>query len=402
MRILSVTASYYPFLEFGGPPVKVKALAEGLVRRGHQVTVLTPDWGLAERISAEALPGTAERSPLGWEYEQNGVHAVYLPAGLRYRSLTWNPAIHRFSRSKLQQFSVAHIFGLYDLLGIAVAAHCRAARIPYVVEPIGMFRPIVRSVWAKRIYHTLWGRKMLNGAAALIATSEREAQELRAGGFPADRVMLRRNGVEVPGVLPARGEFRRKFGISTEAKVVLYLGRLSKKKSPELLLRAFSQLEKKRSEGLKLVYAGPDSERLSRSLQQEASELGLGGDVVFAGPVYRDQKWMAYRDADIFVLPSQNENFGNSAAEAIACGLPAIVTEHCGIAPFVGEAALVVRHDVESVFTALQRILSDAELACRMRTAGARVATQLGWEEPLRDLERLYQTLAARRTTSAK
>jgi hypothetical protein len=123
MRILSVTETYAPFLEFGGPPVKVRALAQGLAGRGHQVTVLTADWGVEARMSA-ADAANAERGPFGWTRAENGVTAIYLPTWLKYRSVTWNPAVKRFCRTGLQEFDIAHIYGLYDSLGPAVAAAC--------------------------------------------------------------------------------------------------------------------------------------------------------------------------------------------------------------------------------------------------------------------------------------
>jgi len=117
MRILSVTQSYAPFYEFGGPPVKVEALANGLTERGHAVTVLTADWGFESRVVSGKNLGDAKRSAFGWTSEVNGVHSVYLPTWLRYRAATWNPAIARFCQERLGDFDVVHIFGLYDLLG---------------------------------------------------------------------------------------------------------------------------------------------------------------------------------------------------------------------------------------------------------------------------------------------
>src|SRR5713101_4696448 len=86
MRILNVTETYAPFLEFGGPPVKVRALCEGLGRRGHQATVLTADWGLEKKMQTQEGKIAAERSPFGWRREENGVQAIYLPTWMRYRA----------------------------------------------------------------------------------------------------------------------------------------------------------------------------------------------------------------------------------------------------------------------------------------------------------------------------
>jgi glycosyltransferase involved in cell wall biosynthesis len=372
--------------------VKVRALAEGLARNGHPVTVLTADWGLEKRAAATGGENLADRSPFGWRRRENGVEAIYLPSWLHYRQVSWNPAVKRYCRARLEQFDVAHIFGLYDLLGPAVAAACRRRAIPYVVEPIGMFLPIVRNFRLKRVYHRLWGTRMLEGASAVVATSEQEMEELTAGGLSRAKVVTRRNGVEAPESWPERGVFRKKLGIPAEAKVALFLGRLSAKKSPDLLLRAFAEVLKQRpGMPLRLVFAGPDLGRVEARLVEMAAALDVRQEVQFAGPQFGQDKWAAYRDADVFVLPSRNENFGNTAAEAVAAGTPVVVTEQCGIAPLLrNQAGMVVSHDEHHLADALSRILTDAELRGHLQAGCAKVTLDLGWGEPVREMERLY------------
>jgi glycosyltransferase involved in cell wall biosynthesis len=397
MRILNVTETYAPFLEFGGPPVKVRALSEGLARRGHQVTVLTADWGLEKRLQTSEEKNTADRSPFGWRRRENCVEAIYLPTWLRYRRVSWNPAVKRYCRAWMQKFDIVHIFGLYDLLGPAVAAACRARALPYVVEPIGMFIPIVRSFWLKRMYHFALGGRMLQGASSVVATSDQEIEEIVAGGIARAKVVLRRNGVEAPDSWPERGTFRRAHGISPDSRLVLFLGRMSTKKSPDLLLKAAAELLK-RPAGipLKVVFAGPDEGGVIAGLEQMSSQMGIRKSVEFAGPVFGPAKWAAYRDADVFVLPSQNENFGNTAAEAVAAGTPVIVTEQCGIAPLLaGEAGLVVPHEAGALSEALSRVLGDAKLRGHLVAGCAKVTLRLGWEDPVREMESLYATLVS-------
>lgn len=395
MRILNVTQSYAPFFEFGGPPAKVRALAKGLAQRGHSVTVLTADWGIEKRIPAAEL-AKAVRSPFGWRLEENGVQAIYLPTWMRYRALSWNPAVNRYCRARLQNFDVVHIFGLYDLLGPAVAAACRERGLQYVIEPIGMFVPIVRNLLLKQMYHVALGRKMFAGAKAVVATSEQEIQELAAGNLPQEKIVLRRNGVEAPPAFPQPGTFRAKHGISNNAKVILFLGRLSSKKSPELLLQAFAALPEQIAERrVELVFAGPDESGMKARLEELAAQLGVRARVHFPGAIFGEEKWAAYRDADVFVLPSQNENFGNTAAEAVAAGTPVIVTRDCGIAPLLADrAGFSVAHDAGAIREALEKILSNAELYARFVAECANVTSELGWEEPVREMEALYGTLA--------
>lgn len=402
MRILSVTESYAPFLEFGGPPVKVRALARGLAGNGHQVTVLTADWGLEARLKASEIFG-AVRGPFGWSHTEKGVTAIYLPTWLRYRSLTWNPAVRRFCREALLDFDVAHIYGLYDFLGPAVGDACAKRKIPYVLEPIGMYVPIVRNLRLKRIYHAMFGRRLFEDAGAIVATSEQEVEELASGGVARAKIVLRRNGVETPATWPATGTFRQRLGISREAKVVLFLGRLSEKKSPDLLLEAFVSLSQTTGEkNLHLVFAGPD-EGMKFRLTQMAAQLGVSSQVHFTGAIFGEAKWAAYRDADVFVLPSQNENFGNTAAESAAAGTPMVVTEQCGIAPLLANVAgLVVPHEAAALAQAILAVIGNPELHAKLAAGCKTVTTQLGWEEPVRAMEALYNKLAIRSAHSAK
>jgi len=399
MRILNVTETYAPFLEFGGPPVKVRALAHGLARRGHAVNVLTADWGLEKRLrhhSESDLQALGwDRSPFGWRHAEEGVQSIYLPSWFRYRALSWNPAVKRYCRARLQNFDVVHIFGIYDLLGYAVAASARSRNTPYVVEPIGMFVPIVRNVWLKRMYHHFVGQRLFAGASTVIATSDLEVQELASAGVALQKIVLRRNGVESPGSWPVRGKFRASLDIPEQAKLILFLGRLSPKKSPELLLQAFGNLPERIGEHtLMLVFAGPDDNSMQQRLTTSASRLGISGRVIFSGPLYGDDKWAAYRDSDVFVLPSQNENFGNTAAEAAAAGTPVVVTEQCGIAPLVKDVAgLVVAHDETSVANALERLLRDPQLYAEFVSGCAELTSRLRWEKPVSQMEELYANL---------
>jgi glycosyltransferase involved in cell wall biosynthesis len=394
MRLLQVTQSYYPFLDRGGPAVKVRALARGLASSGHAVTVLTADLGL-DSEQRETTGATSGR--WGFEAREDGVEAVYLRTRARHRSLTWNPGAAAFCRERLGSYDLAHIYGLYDLVGPTVAGACRRIARPYVLEPMGMFLPIVRSIWLKRLYHETLGRRLLTGASRVIATSEQERQELLEGGIADSKIVVRRNGIEIPEKFPPAGSFRSQWDIAKEVKLVLFLGRLVSKKSPELMLQAFSLWNRSGngSRGSVLVIAGPEEgDGFRKRLETIAAQMDLNGRVLFTGPLYGEAKWAAYRDADVFVLPSQNENFGNTAAEAVACGTPVLVTDRCGIAPIVDQrAGLVVPHDCAALERGLDQILGDPALTARLREGCKGVANSLGWSEPLAQMETLYREL---------
>lgn len=400
MRILEVTQSYYPFVDRGGPAVKVRALARGLAARGEEVTVLTADLGV-DRVANQTNAWV--RDERGWRSQEDSVAAIYLKSRASYRSMTWNPGVFAFCREHLPSFDIVHIYGIYDLLGPPVGRACRRLGLPYVVEPIGMFRPIIRNIALKKAYRLLFGDSLVLGADRVVATAEQERQELIEEGVPAAKIVIRRNGLEVPGRLPERGAFRRQWNIPDDAKVVLFLGRLVTKKSPDLLIEAFAKWRAARSANGQappavLVIAGPDEGAYQRKLEARAAESGLGSSVLFPGPLFDESKWSAYRDADLFVLPSQNENFGNTAAEAIACGTPVLVTDRCGIAPLVKDrAGLVVPHDLGAMSDALTCLLGPSGLREQLQRSCEVTAQSLGWEEPLNETQELYAQLMRER-----
>jgi glycosyltransferase involved in cell wall biosynthesis len=396
MRILKVTQSYYPFVDRGGPAVKVRALARGLASRGEKITVLTADLGL-ERMANFANGWI--REPRGWRScEEDSVETIYLRSGASYRSLTWNPGLFAFCRERLASFDVVHIYGTYDLLGPLVARSCRRLGLPYVVEPMGMFRPIVQNIPLKKVYRYLMGNSMVGGARRVLATSEQEQRELVEEGVPARQIVVRRNGMERPEQLPAPGTFRRKWQVPENAKLVLFLGRLVAKKSPDLLIEAFARWQARAAREAAppaiLVIAGPDEGGYQKKLEVISARLGLSNAVLFPGPLFDDAKWSAYRDADLFVLPSQNENFGNTVAEAMACDTPVLVTDQCGVAPLVeGRAGLVVPHDRDALTAALERMFGQPGLREQLKQGCAGVAQSLSWQEPLDATQALYAEL---------
>jgi glycosyltransferase involved in cell wall biosynthesis len=383
MRILSVTPAYYPFLEMGGPTVKVRAISEGLVSRGHKVTVLTPWYG---------------RQPRTPQVELGGVEVRYLRSLVRYRATTLNAGVLSFCRHDLRAFDVVHIYGIYDLLGPVVAHFAFRLGIPYLLEPLGMLRPIDRNFRMKRLWHRIFGAPLLRYASLVIATSRQEEGELLEEGVPRKQAVLRYNGVDLAEFtdLPPRGTFRRQWGIPEDEPLVLFLGRLIPRKGVDLLIPAFAAACPDRG---RLVIAGPEGESNYVSQMRElAIASGVELRTIFTGPLYGDQKKSAFVDCDLFVLPSRYENFANSVAEAIACGKPVIISDACGISEFVtDQVGLVIPRELPALTDGLRRLLTDQTLYRRFKEACPKVAARLSWQNLLIEQEEIYARPTHRR-----
>ncbi len=388
MRILQVTQAYYPFQDRGGPAIKVRSIARALVALGHGVTVLTADLGFG---AAEIASAAAVRENGGWQSNLDDVETIYFATQSHYRNLTVNVGVIGFCRRRLREFDIVHIYGLYDVLGPTVARYCRQLGIPYFVEPLGMTRPIDRGFLLKKVWSSLV-KGYLSGAGRMVATSEQERAELLAEGFAPDRVLLRYNGIDREEFrqLPPPGAFRKKVGIRDDERCIVFLGRLIQRKGADLLIEALSHMDGRKA---KLVIAGPEGETgYLTFLRAKARAFGVEHRVVLTGPLYGEDKKAALADAYVFALPSQYENFGNSAAEAIACGTPAIVSDRCGIAPLLNQrAGLVTYYDSGAVARTLNGLLENASLYQRLKAGCPQVADEISWDRLVRVLQHSYE-----------
>ena len=392
MRVLKTVQFYYPFQDRGGPVFKVRALARSLSHRGHQISVLTADLGLSSHTWEDLR---LEPSQWGWRAQEGGVEAFYLPTFGRYRSLTLNPRVLQFCERALDSYDVVHFYGLYDLLGPAVSHFCRREGIPYVVEPMGMYRPIDRSFRLKRLWHNTVGREYLHKAAQIVATSEMEQQDLIDAGVPTGRIVVRYNGVDVAPSHQNRGAFRAKWAIPENEPLILFLSRLIPRKGADTLIEAFAQACPARGT---LVIAGPEGETgYLAHLQRCAEENRVANRVIFTGPVYDAEKSAMFCDADVFVLASRYENFANVIAEAIASDVPVIVSNMCGIHSLVdGRAGLVVPLGREALVEALQDLLHDRVAYARFKTGCRQVAAELTWGALSHQMENYYSDVLSR------
>jgi glycosyltransferase involved in cell wall biosynthesis len=372
-----VSYAYPPFFQMGGPPRKVASLAEEIARRGHHVEVLTANHDVGRP---------------GFVRDDGGVRVRYLRSIARYRAtVTFNPGFRRAVREQMRHADVLHVFGLYDMLGLTAARAARSAAVPYVLEPLGMFRPISRSYRKKRLYHALFGNRLVSGAAAIVATSTLEREALTADAVPPQRVVVRPNGVDLGGFadLPSRGAWRARYSLSADDTVILFLGRLAPIKRLDLVIDALTDTSLVRAHAM---FVGPDEDRTRAALESRAADRGVEDRVRFTGPMYGSEKLEALVDADVLILPSESENFGNVVLEALACGLPVVVSERCGIAPEIDDrVGYVVPLDAERVARALSRVLADPGIRARVAETGPATAARYSWDSVVAQMEAIYE-----------
>jgi glycosyltransferase involved in cell wall biosynthesis len=293
----------------------------------------------------------------------------------------------------VRQSELVHCYGLYNLVCPAAALFAHRVGRPFVLEPLGMYVPRLRRLGAKRLYHLAFTRWMSRQAARIVATSPGEAEELSELVEPG-KLVLRRNGIDLEPFedLPSADAFRSAQGISAGERVILYVGRISPIKNLEQLVRAFHDLSPERT---RLVLVGPAMEPdYAQALTDLIDGLGLDRRVLLPGPLYGEEKLSALAAADLFVLPSLSESFGNAAAEAAAAGVPVLLTDTCGIAPQIdGRAGLAVPVGVPTLVAGMQALMEDGEVRASVTRRRGEVLQELSWDEPLTKTEQIYEAL---------
>jgi glycosyltransferase involved in cell wall biosynthesis len=387
LRILFASPAWWPAVAFGGPVWKGRELTARLAARGHAVDVLTTGVLDVGRPPASRT----------WVDDVAGARVRYLGTPFRYRWMGITPGLP-LELARRERPDVVHVFGFRDVVTTGVAAWARLLGIPYVFEPLGMFKPRLRKVLFKRLFDATVARGVASGAAAIVVSSPLERDDVVASGAPAERVHVRGNGFPEPVDEPRDGSMRRELDVPEDAPIVLYVGRIAAGKGIELLLDATGELP-----GVHLVLAGPDDRHgVSELVRSAQSEPSTRGRVHVLAPTV-ERPLGLYREADVAALPSAGDSFGMAAAEAAAAGTPVLVTDRCGIASFFEEGeALVVPYDRAAVTEALRRVLSEPELRRSLSAGGRAAARRTSWERVIDRQEELYRAAIASRTAATK
>lgn len=357
MRILQVVPRYAPAWAYGGGVHMFWLLAQELAGRGHHIEVVTSDSlsrdERAEKLEEEIAPGIHVRR---FRNRFNAMSAS-LPS-VFYRPRSMRRGLQR-AMSKVDVVHMGESRGIHNLWTANAAS---AARVPLVWSAFGGLPPAtgIRGIY-RRTHDVFLTSRVVPRVDAFIAQTPHERTVYMAHGAPSKRIHEIPLCVDLSSYenLPMRGALKDRLGIGRGARLVVAVARLAPVKGLDLLVEAFSMIPTT-PDGPHLALVGWDHGFLG-ALQAQVNRLGLAGRVHFPGALYKDERFIAYVDADVFCLtPAVYEETSLAALEAAASGCPTVLSPQCEV-PGLAEAGggVLVPRNTGELSAALNALLND-------------------------------------------
>jgi glycosyltransferase involved in cell wall biosynthesis len=383
MRILHVIPYMHP--RAGGPPLVVQKFVQEAGRAGH----------LSEIISTSLFCNGDETILLNRLNELTAT--TFLPS---YRPFVLLDRMARQQLAKsIRAADIVHVHTLWNPINVLVRLECARHLRPYVLMPHGMLDPHALAVrrWRKTFYFWALERKNLFAAERLIYTTPEEAR-LATAEFPS---LPREAIIPLGGDAPSENfgdlasAFLENFPKARGRRQVLFLGRLHFKKGLDRILSVLPSLVGALPDVL-LTVVGDGPPRFVRALEKRILRQKLENNVMMTGRLGGALKWGAYASAELFLLPSRQENFAITVAEAMHMGLPVIISDKVNTWPYVKEAASGVVIDEAGIEGSLAKclfsLLRDTEARKIMGMRGRNYARKyLTWSSATVSLLKTYE-----------
>lgn len=379
MRILHVTPYFYPAWLYGGVVRSLWGLARAQAAAGHEVRVLATD--VLDETRRDSGPRTRTIGGVSACYMPNVSNRAAQRAQIYFPRSGWDLAAEWCAWAETIHFHCHRILFFHPLKVFLKGK-------PYVLSPRGSASLVEGRLLRKRLYDLLAGDAFLEGAARLFALSEAERAGLVARGIDPARVAVIPHGIDWPETPPAAGPAGREGG------EILYLGKITPLKGIEDLFRAVAELPDAR-----LTVAGNDNGGYLEQLKASASELGIAARVRFAGFLSGRDKEEALARAACVAVPSRYDAFGLVPLEALAVGIPVVVSSAAGCVEGLSgvEGVFVARtEDPASLRSELQKALAfparGGALAGRVREV---LGPRYGWPGIAARYEAVYREALA-------
>lgn len=359
----------------GVPPI-LKSLAE----RGHCAVIVMagpPNPNCVKYLIRDANEIVARN---------NGQGAFGVVAVKAISAWAFAPVLLWRFRKLVRSADFISLHMLYSFPVLAGWLLARFYRKPYGVWPHGVLAPFQRTVSSKkkRLYDWLFARRILDDASVVFYSAEGERDEAADLKLKSSTAIIP-HGIDVREFanLPQRGRFRARYMAAHRGPLVLFVARLNAKKGLDLLIDAMRLVVAERPKAMLAIAGPPDPIAFGDQLHDWVQASGIASNIVLTGRIGAETRLEALADADVFVLPSQAENFGFAIFEAMASRVPVVISDTMNYAGEIAaeNAGVSVPREAERFAVAILDLIDRPEKRKEMGECGARLVRRYSWEE---------------------
>ena len=387
MKVLHVIPSIAPVR--GGSSQVVLELVKALRKQGVDTEIATTNDNGCDLLDVPLQQCI--------EYEQVPVWFFprFSPRINALREFAFSGELTTWLWQHIADYDILHVRGTFSYASTAAMVIARLKHIPYIFQPQGQLGewPLQQSVLKKQIFLTAIQCANLNYSKALHFTSVAEQQETSKLSLKPPNFVLH-NGLFTVDIIPGvRGKLRQMLKVPEDEPVILFLSRLHHKKGLDYLIPALGKLADKR---FTFILAGSGSPEYEATIDALLVSAGISDRTYRSGFVSGEMKDLLLQGSDIFALTSHSENFGVAVLEAMAAGLPVLVTPGVALASIVKQYQLgyVAELNVEAIAFAIEHCLTHPQEAAQMGECARKlILEQYTWSPIATKMIEIYTSI---------
>lgn len=389
MKVLHVIPSVSPLR--GGPSEAVLQMVQALRLQGVDAEIITTDdhGDAVLNVPLYQQQSYPEHSPVPMRFFPR-----FSPAIPSIREFAFSGSLTTWLWQHIREYDLVHVHAIFSWASTAAMTIARLRKVPYIVRPLGQLChwSLQQGQRKKQMYLNLVERANLNRAQFIHFTSTQEQQEANAIGLKSASIVLS-HGLVMPPLLPeAKLRLRQSLNLPEDEPIILFLSRLHPKKGLNFLIQALSKLQNHR---FTLVLAGNATPEYETEVQLLAQKAGLTDRIRRLGFVTGEFKTLLLQGSDLFALTSHSENFGIAVLEAMANGLPVLLTSGVALASVVEQSQLgwVTPLEHSAITSAFQQFFDNPTQAEQMgNDARIMVNQKYTWNQIATDLIKYYES----------
>lgn len=389
MKILHVIPSVAAIR--GGPSKAILEMVKALIDKGIEAEIVTTNDNGPNLLNVPLKQRT--------EYKQVPIYFFprFSPDVHPVREFAFSSELTAWLWQKIRNYDLLHIHAIFSYPSTVAMAIARQQRVNYIVRPLGQLCEwsLQQSALKKRIYLSVIEKANINSASILHLTSKLEQQELSRLNLNTQSFILPHGICIPPTINHARVRLREYLKVPADQPIILFLSRLHPKKGLDYLIPALGKLTHHR---FTFVIAGSGSPDYEAEVKSLVTSHGIDNCTYIAGFVEGEFKNLLMQGADLFALTSHSENFGVAILEALAAGLPVLVTDGVALADLVQEKKLgyVTELDVNKIVSVLQHALKyPEEIKDISKRARQLISESYTWNQVASNLSSIYTNLTS-------